>query len=99
MVMRVSRLSVAILDMVREDAMRDDQARLEWYNCRECGELYTWFRIDVVDGLLLYGWLHWDEMVKCSRNTGLTLQDFRDNIEGSDVKPDETDHSGQGSDE
>lgn len=64
--------------------MRDDEARLEWYNCRECEGLYTWFKVDIMDGLIMYGWLHWDEMANCSRNTGMTVQDFRGNIEGSD---------------
>lgn len=64
--------------------MRDESARLEWYNCRECDGYYTWFRVDVMDGLVMYGWLHKDEHRECSRNTGLHFQDFRHNIEGYD---------------
>lgn len=59
--------------------MSDDDVRIEWYDCRGCGADYTWFSIEVMDGVDLYGWIHrdMDEAGRCARDKGLTMKDTR----------------------
>lgn len=75
---------VELTRMVREDAMRDDSGAIDWYNCGLCDGLHTWFRVYVMDGIVMYGWLHQDEHRECPRNAGLNWLDFRDRIVGYD---------------
>jgi len=75
---------VELEDRVGDMLMRDDEARLDWYNCGLCDGLHTWFRVDVIEGIVMYGWLHQDEHRECPRNTGLNWLDFRNNIRGYD---------------
>lgn len=56
--------------------MHDDDVRLEWHNCRGCGEQYTWFRIEVMAGVEIWGWIHrW--FTKCERDIGMGMTDAR----------------------
>lgn len=56
--------------------MRDE--RLEWASCIDCDGAYTWFNIEVMDEVNLYGWVHlWIDGPRCSRDKGMTLQDMR----------------------
>lgn len=61
-----------------------EETRLEWYDCPECGMAYTWFRVEVMAGLELYGWLHMVD-VRCWRDKGMQLGDVREG-NGSDTK-------------
>lgn len=47
-----------------------DNTRLEWIECELCGMLYTWFRVEVIEGLVMYGWLHKTDG-DCSKDGGL----------------------------
>lgn len=59
--------------------MHHDATRLEWYNCRGCGKEYTWFRVEVMAGVELWGWLHRiDE--GCERDMGMGMTDHRPGI-------------------
>lgn len=53
-----------------------NDTRLEWYECQLCGMRYTWFRIEVGEGLELYGWLHRTDG-DCPKDKGLELSDTR----------------------
>lgn len=64
--------------------MHDDRVRREWRDCNECGEPTMWLRVDVMDGVVIYGLIHRDEWVDCRRNVRLNMVDFRNSIEGSD---------------
>lgn len=60
---------------------RNDEHRLEWYKCQECGSGYTWFNIEVIEAVELYGWVHqiqlWGRVGQCKRDIGMELQDGR----------------------
>lgn len=57
--------------------MMNDE-RLEWINCPECEGVYTWFDIEIMDELSLYGWVHrWIDGPRCIKDDDMTLQDTR----------------------
>lgn len=51
--------------------MRDEC--LVWDECPVCGMLYTWFRVEIMPGLEMYGWLHKTDG-DCKRDTGLDME-------------------------
>jgi hypothetical protein len=53
---------------------RDMGGGMEWYECPVCDMLYTWFRIEIVEGVDMYGWLHKTDG-DCSRDKGLAFSD------------------------
>jgi hypothetical protein len=57
--------------------MHDDRSRLDWYNCKECDGFYTWFRVEIIEGLEMYGWLHKQMYPGCSRMKELNWSDTR----------------------
>jgi len=60
----------------------DDGLRMEWYECSVCESPYTWFNIQVMDGVMLVGWVHriqvWKNSGgKCRKDRGMALHDMR----------------------
>jgi hypothetical protein len=59
---------------------------LVWYPCRECGSEMTWFRVGVIPGVELIGWVHriqvWRKAGRCIRDRAMTMEDLRDMIAG-----------------
>lgn len=61
--------------------MSDEGYLLEWHECRVCDEAYTWFSIEVIRGVELYGWVHKDgkgDEKDCPLDRGMFLKDLRD---------------------
>lgn len=55
------------------------ESQLEWYICRRCGKRYTWFRIEVVEGVDIWGWVH--EIDRgCESDIGMSLTDKRPGV-------------------
>lgn len=57
--------------------MHDDDAMLDWYACNDCGMDYTWFRVEILEGLEMYGWLHRRMYSGCKRDKGMEINDMR----------------------
>lgn len=67
--------------MLDDGAGDRDGTRLEWYECSVCGSPYTWFNIQVMDGVMLVGWVHhiqlWGRAGQCRKDRGMALHDMR----------------------
>jgi hypothetical protein len=50
-----------------------NDTRLEWCECELCGMAYTWFRVQVTEDIVMYGWLHKTDG-DCPRDKGLHVE-------------------------